>query len=152
MLKYLYPRPTWLLWWSGGVTSAIAVKEAIEIAGPENCRIIFIDTYNEHADTYRFKEDCEKWYGIPIETASRIPDDYKSIVDVWILNCSLNVAHGAICSSELKREIRYRIMAEYTSTINIFVIRFLFRFMNSFSAGTSGYGIKAYSIRGILSK
>ena len=59
-------------WWSGGITSAVACKIAIDLFGKENCRIIFMDTFNEHQDTYRFKDDCSKWYGLEIETITAI--------------------------------------------------------------------------------
>lgn len=104
-----------IAWWSGGVTSAVAVKLAIDLYGAENVRPIFIDTKNEHIDTYRFMEDCAVWYGVDIGTLSRIGQDiktkkgtiqYSSISDVWDRYSSLNVAHGAICSSDLKREVR----------------------------------------------
>lgn len=93
-----------ICWWSGGVTSAVACKLALDHF--IYCRIIFIDTYNEDDDTYRFKDDCEKWYQQGIETISAIPEKYESIQDVWYKYNSLNVAHGAICSSELKRNVR----------------------------------------------
>lgn len=93
-----------ICWWSGGVTSAVACKLAIDLYGAENCRVIFIDTKNEDDDTYRFMRDCEKWYGIPIEIISS--DKYDSIQEVWDKHNSLNVANGAICSSTLKREVR----------------------------------------------
>ena len=95
-------------WWSGGVTSAITCKLCIDIYGLENVRLIFIDTFNEDDDTYRFKKDCEKWYGKEIETITRVGDGkkYNSIQDVWRRYKSLNVATGAVCSSELKRELR----------------------------------------------
>jgi len=93
-------------WWSGGVTSAITCKSIIDLFGIDNCRFIFIDTFNEDDDTYRFKKDCEKWYGKEIETISSIGEKYNDIKDVWYKNKSLNVAHGAICSSELKRRVR----------------------------------------------
>ena len=95
-------------WWSGGVTSAITCKLCIDIYGLENVRLIFIDTFNEDEDTYRFKKDCEKWYGKEIETITRIGKDkkYQKIQDVWYKYKSLNVAGGAVCSSELKRELR----------------------------------------------
>ena len=95
-------------WWSGGITSAVTCKLCIDLYGVENVRIIFIDTFNEDLDTYRFKKDCEKWYGKKIETITRIGDDkkYKEIKDVWYTYLSLNVAGGAVCSSELKRELR----------------------------------------------
>lgn len=93
-------------WWSGGITSAVACSKAIDIFGVDRCRVIMIDTKNEDADTYRFKMDCEKWYGLNIESISAIPEKYTSIEDVWDKYSSLNTAHGAICSTELKRAVR----------------------------------------------
>lgn len=93
-------------WWSGGVTSAVTCKLCIDIYGIENVRLIFIDTFNEDDDTYRFKKDCENWYGKEIETITRIGKKYDKIQDVWYRYKSLNVAGGAVCSSELKRELR----------------------------------------------
>lgn len=95
-----------ICWWSGGITSAVACKLAIDLYGKENCLVIFIDTFNEDDDTYRFLNDCEKWYGIKIDSITAIGVKYQSIQDVWIMNLSLNVASGAICSSELKRAVR----------------------------------------------
>lgn len=97
-----------ICWWSGGVTSAVAIWLAIQIYGKERIRIIFIDTFNEDADTYRFKKDCENWYGIEIETISAIGKEFKRIQDVWFKYKSLNVATGAICSVHLKRLVRER--------------------------------------------
>jgi len=97
-----------IAWWSGGVTSAVACKLAIEMFGVENVKAVMIDTKNEDPDSYRFKKDCEKWYGLPVEIISAVGPDkkYQSIEDVWYDFGSLNVAHGAICSSELKRQVR----------------------------------------------
>lgn len=95
-----------ICWWSGGITSAVACKIALNYYGLDSCRIVMIDTHNEHPDTYRFKKDCESWYGKSIETITRIGTDYVSIQDVWRKYNSLNVATGAICSTELKREAR----------------------------------------------
>lgn len=73
--------------------------------GKENCVAIMLDTFkNEHPDTYRFQWDCEEWYGLEIEMMRN--EKYSSIEDVWYTYKSLNVAHGAICSSELKRKVR----------------------------------------------
>jgi 3'-phosphoadenosine 5'-phosphosulfate sulfotransferase (PAPS reductase)/FAD synthetase len=49
-------------WWSGGVTSAVTCRLCIDIYGVNNVRLIFIDTFNEDEDTYRFNKDCEEWY------------------------------------------------------------------------------------------
>ena len=97
-----------ICWWSGGITSAVACKIAIDLFGKENCQIIMIDTNNEHEDTYRFRKDCENWYGSPIETITAIHKQWNSIQDVWITRRALNSATGAICSTELKRRVRER--------------------------------------------
>lgn len=95
-----------ICWWSGGVTSAVACKIAIDFYGKHRCRVIMLDTHNEHDDTYRFLQDCQKWYGIEIESITAIGNKYEDIKAVWYKYNSLNVAHGAICSSELKRKVR----------------------------------------------
>jgi 3'-phosphoadenosine 5'-phosphosulfate sulfotransferase (PAPS reductase)/FAD synthetase len=95
-----------IAWWSGGVTSAVACKLAIDLYGKDNVEVIFIDTKNEHPDTYRFKTDCQKWYGVLIGSITGLGNKYKSIEDVWIKHKSLNVANGAICSGTLKRDVR----------------------------------------------
>lgn len=97
-----------IAWWSGGITSAVACKAVIDLFGIENIQLIFIDTFNESMDTYRFKADCEKWYGKEIETITAIGKKYNSIKDVWFKYLSLNTAKGAICSSELKRDVRIK--------------------------------------------
>lgn len=93
-----------IAWWSGGADSAIACWLCLQWFGKENVLVVFIDTKNEDDDTHRFKEDCEKWWGVPIMSISS--KDWDSIEDVWEHYLSLNVATGAICSTELKREVR----------------------------------------------
>lgn len=113
-----------ICWWSGGITSAVSCKIAIDLFGIDNCKIIMIDTYNEHEDTYRFKIDCEKWYGKTIEVITDIGKKYESIQDVWIKNKSLNVATGAICSTELKRRVRERWQKENEYDHQVFGFEF----------------------------
>lgn len=98
-----------IAWWSGGVTSAVTCKLCIELFGADNVKIVFINTKNEDEDTYRFLYDCEKWYDSKIYPLSNA--GYDSIKDVWFKYKSLNVAKGAICSSELKRTMREQYMA-----------------------------------------
>lgn len=97
-----------IAWWSGGITSAVTCKLCIELFGLENVRFIFIDTFNEDKDTYRFKKDCEQWFGKEIETITGIGEKYKSIQNVWIKHKSLNVANGAVCYGELKKQVRIK--------------------------------------------
>lgn len=95
-----------IAWWSGGVTSAVACKIAIQLFGINCVRVVFIDTYNEDDDTYRFKNDCERWYGKEIETITVIGGRYESIQEVWFRYKSLNISKGASCSLRLKRYAR----------------------------------------------
>ncbi len=95
-----------IAWWSGGVTSAVACKLCLELFGPDEVEIIGIDTRNEDEDTYRFKADCEAWYDKPISMITN--PHFNSIEEVWIKYLSLNVANGAICSSQLKSRVRQK--------------------------------------------
>ena len=95
-----------IAWWSGGITSAVACKLSIDLFGKDRVRVIMIDTENEHPDTYRFKNDCEDWYNLPIEIITGIGEKYGNIFDVWRKHKSLNTATGAICSTNLKRLVR----------------------------------------------
>jgi len=93
-----------ICWWSGGITSAVACKLSIDKYSQDRCVVIMLDTQNEHEDTYRFKDDCEKWYGLPIELLGS--NKFKNPKETWYHFKSLNTANGAICSSYLKREVR----------------------------------------------
>lgn len=107
-------------WFSGGITSAVACKLAIDLYGIENCIGIFIDTGNEDEDTYRFKKDCEKWFGLTIETITGLSDKFPTIQSVWRHYKSLNVANGAICSSTLKRDVRLKWQKENEYAYQVF--------------------------------
>ena len=109
-----------ICWWSGGITSAVACKLAINTYGKDNCRVIFMDTKNEDDDTMRFLFDCEKWYDIEIEIITALGDKFKSIQDIWIHYKSLNVATGAICSSVLKRDLRLKFEKENEYKYQVF--------------------------------
>lgn len=104
MYKNVSPDRPVIAWWSGGVRSAVTCKLCIDLFGVDNVRIVFIDTKNEDDDTYRFKTECEQWYGRSIE--SICSDKHDNIEDIWYDNLSLGLAKGAKCSSELKIVVR----------------------------------------------
>lgn len=114
-----------ICWWSGGITSAVACKIAQNLFGTDNCKFIFLDTGNEHDDTYRFLRDCETFlYGKEIEILSAIPDKYESIQDVWYRHKQLNTANGAVCSYMLKRRVREAWEKENTWDYQVFGFEF----------------------------
>ena len=107
-------------WWSGGVTSAVTCKAIIDIYGLDRCRFIFMDTLNEDNDTYRFQNDCQKWYGKEIETISALGNKFQAIEEIWLHYKTLNSATGAICSSTLKRDLRLKWQKENEYTHQAF--------------------------------
>lgn len=105
-LCYLYSmRKEIIAWWSGGIASAVVCKWALDTF--KNVRVIYIETRNEHPDTERFLFDCEFEYGVKIERVWN--DRYTCIQDVWRRFNTLQTANGAVCSSELKRNMRNKI-------------------------------------------
>jgi len=96
-----------IAWWSGGIASAVACQKAIELFSSDyNVEVVFIDTKNEHEDTYRFLDDCSNIYKKEIKVISN--EKYSNIKEVWRKYNSLNVAKGAICSSQLKKDVRVK--------------------------------------------
>lgn len=51
---------------SGGMGSAMAAERVIQRVGPENVTLWFADTRWEDPDLYRFLNDLEARWGIPI--------------------------------------------------------------------------------------
>ena len=89
-------------WWSGGITSAVACRLAIDKY--PNVRLIYIETGGHHPDTMRFKSDCEKWCGQEIETIQN--KKYENHLDVVLSTRYVNGAGGARCTKELKKNVR----------------------------------------------
>lgn len=105
-----------IAWWSGGITSAYACLLALWIY--DNVEVVFIDTKNESEDTERFLRDCEALYKQEIIRLSN--PKYRSIFEVWRKYKALNNAHGAICSTELKREMREWYQSPSTDYCQVF--------------------------------
>lgn len=89
-------------WFSGGVSSAIAIVKAIETID----EIIYIDIADQHPDTMRFLRDCERWYRREI-TILRHPV-YQSVEQVIRKTRYASGPSGAACTRLLKKEVRQR--------------------------------------------
>lgn len=98
----------YLAWWSGGITSAVAIKLAID-AGLD-VHIYFFETGAHHPDTYRFMGECEEWYAQPIHWLQN--RKYRDIYDVFKKDKYLNGA-GARCTLKLKKEMRWYVERVY---------------------------------------
>lgn len=87
-------------WISAGVSSFIAgylVRDTVD-------KFIYIDIADQHPDSLRFIEDCEKVLGKKIEPLQS--KQYKSVGDVCRAFRFVNSAHGAKCTEVLKKRVR----------------------------------------------
>ena len=99
-----------IAWVSCGVTSAVACKIALSLY--EDVHLYYIETGSGHPDNARFLADCEKWYGQPIHIIRS--DKYTCVADV-LRKGFINGAHGAACTLELKKKVRYKLEKELGS-------------------------------------
>lgn len=92
-------------WWSAGVTSAVAIKQAIN----EGRKVvpIYFETGSAHPDNARFMKDCERWYGLQILTFKN--SKYSSVLDLLSKTTYVNGPRGAECTRALKKEVRQAI-------------------------------------------
>lgn len=88
-------------WISGGVSSIIAGYLSDNID-----KYIYIHIDNQHPDTIRFIEECEKILGISVEILQH--DSFKSIDDVIRKYRFINSPYGAKCTQVLKKEVRHK--------------------------------------------
>lgn len=95
-----------VVWFSCGVTSAVAAKLAIKkFEGKLPVEIVYTDPGAEHPDNHRFLKDCEKWFGQNIKILKS--EKYKDIWDVFEKTRYLAGVKGARCTTELKKKLRH---------------------------------------------
>ena len=86
-------------WFSGGVSSAVAVK----LAAQNIDQIFYIHIDDQHEDTLRFVKDCEAWFGNPVVI---MQSRYRSVENACLAAGWVNGPHGAHCTRSLKRRLR----------------------------------------------
>ena len=89
-------------WFSGGVSSAVATKLAID----DIDEIIYTHIDDQHPDTMRFVKECEEWFGMPVEI---IQSPYKCVNNAMLGAGGrgyINGPSGASCTRILKRRVR----------------------------------------------
>lgn len=102
-------KETIVVWFSCGAASAVASKKTIEKYGKtHNVIIVNNPVVNEHEDNLRFLRDCEKWFGQKIISAINDKFPTCDIRDVFEKRNYISGVKGAPCTTELKKEARYR--------------------------------------------
>lgn len=89
-------------WFSGGVSSAVAVKLASGIID----EIIFIEIEDHHPDTERFINECELWFGKSIQRLKSPLSNVENAVRMAGGRGYINGTAGASCTRLLKRRVR----------------------------------------------
>lgn len=95
-------------WFSGGATSTIACKIALETLS--DVELVYIETGSHHSDAMRYLEDCQRWLGQKIQIIRS--ERYENVFDVIKRRRFLNGPAGALCTSELKRMVREKFERE----------------------------------------
>ena len=93
-------------WFSGGATSAVACKLALQQY--DDVEIVYIETGSHHYDLLRFKDDCEKWFDKPIIT---LKSAYKDHFEIFEKTGVISMPHYTPCTKLLK--VRPREQFEY---------------------------------------
>ena len=100
-----------LSWFSCGAASAVATKLVLQDYGNDNVVVINTDVGSEHPDNERFIRDAQEWFGVEVQTIKN--PKYKDTWDVWAKRRFLVGPAGALCTTELKKNPRYRVQDEY---------------------------------------
>ena len=111
-----------ILWFSCGVTSAVACKLALNKYGKENCHIAYIKIDSAHQDNKRFIALCEKWYDAKVNVYQS--EKYKDQFEVMIAKKFINSPFGAPCTLELKKKVRIEIEKQIDFDGQIFGFEF----------------------------
>jgi hypothetical protein len=96
-----------LVWFSAGAASAVALKLAVRQAKLRGRAVVvaYTDPGSEHPDNERFLRDCEVWIG---ESVVRLKSErYRDTWQVWEERRYLNGPKGALCTTELKKRLRF---------------------------------------------
>lgn len=95
-----------IVWFSCGVTSAIAAKLALNKYKHLPVVIAYTDTGSEHPDNKRFLKECEEWFGQEITILKS--EKYADIWEVFEKTRYLAGINGARCTVELKKTLRHK--------------------------------------------
>jgi len=91
-------------WFSGGVTSTVATKLALERY--DDVEIIFFETGSHHPDNDRYFAECEKWFGQPIIVLQ--DEKHEDIYSIFEEKRFINSPYGSPCTQILKKKVRQK--------------------------------------------
>jgi 3'-phosphoadenosine 5'-phosphosulfate sulfotransferase (PAPS reductase)/FAD synthetase len=96
-----------VVWFSAGVTSAIAAKMAIEkYRGSLPVHLVYCDTGSEDEDNSRFAADVSRWLEISLEVIRN--ENFQDTFEVYDKSGFIKGPRGARCTVELKKKPRMK--------------------------------------------
>ncbi len=91
-------------WFSCGAPSAVATKLAL--SSGLDVTIYYCEVFEEHPDNIRFLKDCEEWFEQKIHVVGN--ENFNNSTDEVFLKTKFLVGpHGARCTAELKKKMRW---------------------------------------------
>lgn len=105
-------------WFSCGDASAVATKLVLSRYADHEIAIVRCIVPEEHPDNDRFARDCERWFGQPI--VERRSTEYESCEDVWRRRRYMAGVHGAPCTIEMKKAVRWAFEQEWHPDLQAF--------------------------------
>lgn len=106
-------------WFSAGAASAVAAKLMLaQKSQHDSVQIARVYVANEHPDNDRFAADCERWFGTPILTLQS--GRYASAWEVWEKRRFLVGPKGALCTTELKKAVRWEFEKDWQPDMQVF--------------------------------
>lgn len=106
-------------WFSCGTSSATAVMLTKAALAPgDELAIARCVVPEEHPDCDRFAADCERWFGQSILNLRSA--DYESCEDVWTRRKFMSGPHGAVCSREMKKAVRWAFESKWQPDAQVF--------------------------------
>ena len=102
-------------WFSAGVSSAAAIKIALDEG--LDIDLYYVDTGAVSPDNDRFIKDCERWYSREIARVKNCK--YDNPLDVARKRKIFNTPNGSPCTMFLKREVYKQIQKRYGEYVNV---------------------------------
>lgn len=114
-----FNRPRIVSWFSCGDASAVNTKLVLSRYGEtHDIAIARCVVPEEHEDNDRFAADCEKWFGQ--EIINLRSTEYESCEDVWTRERYMAGIHGARCTQEMKKAVRWAFEREWCPDLQAF--------------------------------
>jgi hypothetical protein len=115
-------RPYTIMWFSAGVSSAVAWK----LASAQIDEVLYIHINDQEDDTLRFVREVSEWVGKPVKILQH--HEFKSVDEVCRKHRYMSGVAGARCTLTLKKEVRERWEREN-------IDKYPFRYVWGFDAG-----------------